>query len=276
MCPDGEHYPPNFLTVTLTNPGTRVPTFELIPVALVLLTLGFAAFVQGFSGFAFGILAMAIISLFAPSPERVSVVTTLGALSAQITLGAIGWRQFGINFKLIALLLCGMVVGIPLGYQFLLHTGQHPQPAFRIAFGCVLLAFAAHGLSRPHIPRKLPALLAPPTGLLSGLITGAFSSGGPPLVLYTYSREKDPRSAKGTLQILLVGSSCIRLASIQSGSGPITLDLLKWAAISVPIVIALCLLGHYSSRRVSIRTFTAGVYALIAVAGILQMIKAFQ
>jgi uncharacterized membrane protein YfcA len=239
-----------------------MPELSLFPILAAALILGIAAFTQGFSGFGFGILATAMLATVWPDVERASVLASLGAVIVQFTLIAVAQRdRHRIDWRAVGLLMTGTLVGIPLGYAFLVQGKSTPW--FRVIFGWL----------RPRVRRPIPWGFAPLIGGVSGVISGAFSSGGPPLVLYIYAREHDPRMAKATLQAVFIASTVARLIVVQTGQYPITWPLLHWLVITAPLVVAFVLVGHWMSRKVTIRVFTWAVYAVIAAAGLMQIAK---
>jgi uncharacterized membrane protein YfcA len=202
--------------------------------------------------------------------ERATVLASLSAIVVQFALMATARRDdHGIDWGTVALLMVGAIIGIPLGYAMLVQ-GQS-SGLFRVIFGVVLLAFAANGWFSPHVRRPMHWGFGPVIGAISGTISGAFSSGGPPLVLYIYAREHDPRLAKGTLQAVFIASTAARLITIQSGRYPITWSMLQWLLLVSPFALALTLFGHVLSRRVSVQFFCWVVYGLIAMAGLVQI-----
>ncbi|OGV75262.1 MAG: hypothetical protein A3K19_02240 [Lentisphaerae bacterium RIFOXYB12_FULL_65_16] len=230
-----------------------------------------AAFAQGFSGFGYGILAMAVLSLVVTDIERASVFVTLSVTVLIIALLIRSRRDVAIDYRQAAMLFLGLLAGCPLGYWFVLRQGD--MPACRIIFGAVLILFALNGLLKPHIRRHIPMALAPVFGVFSGLLSGAFSSGGPPIVLYLYAQEDDPRKALGTVQLVFLGASVYRLAIVGFSERGLTQDLLLSAAVMAPVAVVGTLAGYLATRKVSSRAFLLGVYALIVTAGALNILK---
>ena len=246
-----------------------IGTTELL---LALALMCFSAFSQGFSGFGYGIIAMAGLAFFWPDIERASVILTMQGLVLFPLIARLSDRGPGrIDWKLVAWLFPATIVGMPFGYRFILYAGS--QPVYRLLFGIALILFSINGFVRPHFSKPLPAWLAPVAGFLGGLISGAMSSGGPPIILFLYSREKDARRAKGTAQTIFSMTCFVRLATVQLGAKPITLDLVRWTALSLPLLIAIIFLAHRLSTKVSSQAFSRVVYTLIGFAGLVNLVK---
>jgi uncharacterized membrane protein YfcA len=233
-----------------------------------------AAFAQGFSGFGYGILAMAMLSLLTTDLERASVFVTLSVMVLVTTLLLRSRRDVRIDWKQAAGLSLGVLAGSPFGYWFMLRQGG--MPVCRLVFGVVLVLFALNGLLKPHVRRHIAMPLAPLFGVFSGLLSGAFSSGGPPIVLYLYSQEDDPRLAVGTVQAVFCFASLYRLVLVGVGERGFTADVLTPAALLAPVVILGTLAGYMAARRVSCRTFLLGVYAVIIAAGAMNIAKGMK
>jgi uncharacterized membrane protein YfcA len=245
-----------------------------INLALLAVIVFGAAFAQGFSGFGYGILAMAMLSLVITDLERASVFVTLSVMVLVTTLLLRSRRDVRIDWRQAAGLFLGILAGSPFGYWFMLRQGG--MPICRVVFGVVLVLFALNGLLRPHIRRRLSVALAPVFGVFSGLLSGAFSSGGPPIVLYLYSQEDDPRLAVGTVQAVFCGAGIYRLVIVGLGERGFTADMLGTAALLAPVVILGTLAGYLVARRVSCRAFLLGVYGVIILAGAMNIAKGIK
>ena len=92
-----------------------------------------AGFVQGLSGFAFGMVAMSFW-VWGIEPRVAAVMAVFGSLTGQVVAALSSRRQF----RLIALapFLAGGAVGIPLGIAVLPHLNAD---LFRLALGSVLV-----------------------------------------------------------------------------------------------------------------------------------------
>ncbi len=234
----------------------------------------FAAFTQGFAGFGFGILAMAQMSLFVPGMERASVVVSLVSLVVACATMAMDREAGRVDWKGYCLLAPGTLLGVPLGYRFLEAFGG--SALFQAVFGVVLIGFGWNGLARPHLHRPAPLWLAGPMGLASGMISGAACSGGPPLVIYLYSRVADPRMARSTLALLFATSSLWRVVSVHFGPRPVDGPVLAWAGLLAVPAIVVAAWAHVWSRRFSARAFTMAVSVVLAGIGLLQLAGALS
>ena len=237
---------------------------------LFVLIVTFSAFAQGFMGLGFGIIAMAGVAFTPWDLERASVVLNLLFVVLNGTIIYAGRKDFRINWKLVGVILLGEIAGVPVGYWFIFSFGD--QPVFRLTLGVVLIAFAAYELFRPRIKKKLNMALGVVAGLTGGFLAGAFSSGGPPLALFIYSRHKNAADAKGTLQVVFLAATLWRVFTIVTFGGGISIQILKIAGMSFPLAVLFTWLGHLLTRRVSGEVFVKVVYTFIGIAGLMNIL----
>jgi uncharacterized membrane protein YfcA len=241
---------------------------------LFCLLIGFGAFTQGFTGLGFGIIVLAGVAFTPWNFERTTVVLNLLLLVLNCSIIYASRKESRINWRLVGYILMGEVFGVPIGYWFILAFGD--RPVFRLAFGATLTLFAANELFRPKIRRELNMTFGVLAGLMGGFLAGAFTAAGPPLALFVYSRQKDPRLAKGTLQTVFISATIWRLVNIAMFGKGITMAVTKIAAMTLPILVFFTFMGHMVSRRVSKGTFLKIVYSFIGLAGVMNMIKGLQ
>lgn len=238
------------------------------------LLIGLGAFTQGFTGIGFGIIVLAGIAFTPWDFERATVVLNLLLLVLNGSIIYASRKDAPINWRLVGYILVGEIFGVPLGYWFILAFGN--QPVFRLVFGATLALFAANELFRPRIRRELNMAFGVFAGVIGGFLAGAFTAAGPPLALFVYSRQKDPRLAKSTLQTVFLSATIWRLANIILYGKGITLPVMKMAAMTLPVLVACVVLGHSVSRRVSKDMFLKIVFSIILVAGIMNILKGLQ
>ena len=243
--------------------------FDLQTVILIMSVAALAAFVQGYAGFGYGVLSMTIFSFLALDIERASVVVTLISLAVMGLLFFLSRPTSKMVWKRILLIMCGALIGSPLGYWFIVVYGK--QPLFNVVFGIVLLYFSASGILSPHLRRRIHAVLAVGIGTVAGFISGAFVSGGPPVVLYLYSQTGDPREMKASLQAVFFMMSVYRLILVGAGGIGYSKEMLLVSLCAIPAVAAALLVGHALSRRTSAELFRKTVYALLGLIGIILL-----
>lgn len=151
-----------------------------------------------------------------------------------------------IRFRIVAPLLAGAVIGVPIGISAILYLDG---PLFRGLVGSILVAFAsvlARGRSYP-LPR--PHIASFPIGIASGIMNGSTSMGGPPVILFLANQAvpKDVFRANIVTYFSLTNVVSISLVTSQ---GLVSAELLLMTAALAPMLLA----GTYAGSRISGRT----------------------
>ncbi len=234
---------------------------------IVLATAG-AAFVQGYAGFGFGIVTVGLLAALLPAGLlEVTALATLLATATMTAFLALSRSRKPVAWRHVARLVAGIALGLPLGLWFVASFSE--QPVARLALGGLLLAFAVHAMVGTQRRYRLPPRAAPPLGMLGGFISGAFSTGGPPLVVYLYSQTDDPRDMKATVKATFLITCLYRLGVLSVAKPAMMLGLIPTALLCLPAVLAMLFLGHRLSMRAGVATFHAVVYGLIGLLGVL-------
>lgn len=241
-------------------------------IALIVGIIAVAAVVHGYGGFGFGMTAMSVFALLPYRMEPMAGVVTAGALVLLVVLLRISRAQGGIRWKRVALILLGVVAGTPLGYLFIVKTGD--LPVFRVTLGVFLIVAGIIGAMGIRIRRKPPAFAGPLIGVLGGFLSGAFVTGGAPLVLYLYALEEDARTMKATVQCIFIAMTTYRLVMVRligdAFSGSVVVALLA----ALPLTVIGVVVGHKLSRADTADRFRVRAHALIAIFGLVVTLRA--
>lgn len=219
---------------------------------MILAVAGGAAlggFVQGLSGFAFALIAVAIWSPFLP-PSIVGPLAIFGSLLGQI-LGAAQIRR-GFDPRRALPMLVGGLLGIPAGILLLSHVDP---TAFRLVVGVLLLAWSLSVLFGRGLPivRGGGSLADAGVGLAGGVMGGLAGLTGPAPVLWTMLRGWDRDSARSAFQTFnLVIQAAAMAAYLAAGAvGPEAgaLFLVVAAGMLGPTVLGTWLYGRVDEAR---------------------------
>lgn len=154
-----------------------------------------SALLQSVTGFGFGIVMMAVMPLFLPMQNALSISTILsGTLNAVILTRCwrdIHWKQLWLP---VVFCLCGSSLG-----TFLMAS--NPSPIYKRLLGVFLILLAIWLYFFSDRVRIRPTLYsAGIAGIVSGLCGGLFSVNGPPMVLYFISVLEDKKTYLSTIQ----------------------------------------------------------------------------
>ncbi|MCB9732036.1 MAG: sulfite exporter TauE/SafE family protein [Deltaproteobacteria bacterium] len=230
-----------------------------------------AAFTQGVVGFGFGLVAMGLLPLLVPELVAIPLV----AIYSLCVAAFIAWQvRAHVSWTRLRPLLVGLVVGVPLGIAFL--TTVDPRwirltlGVFLVAYVMWSLTFAAR-LGGRHVSDRWGYL----AGLLSGVLGGAFNTGGPPLAVYVTMKDWSKDATKATLQVLFALTSVLAIVG-HATTGRMTPDVLRLTAIVLPAVVAGVWVGARLYARIDQRTFQRGLLAVLFIVGLVFMNKALH
>lgn len=219
-------------------------------------------------GFGAGLIAVGTLALVYPDLRDVVVMILLVNLPAELSVvlssrRTIAWRG--------VLLIClGILVGIPLGTLIL----KEGEPTFVLALlgGFLIVA----GLTFLTLPGdrvvNWPDWVKPPVGLVSGILTGLFGTGGPPLIVY-YRLGALPKTAfRGNLMAIFLLMTFVRAPSYAMG-GLITTTRV-WSSLAVlPAVLLGAWLGHRIHITLPEPTFRRLVSLALMAIGLVLLLR---
>lgn len=228
---------------------------------LELCVLFLAALVQGFLGFGYGILGMGGLSLLRDVQESASIINVTGLVTTGGLALALGRHA---DWRLVLRLVPGIVAGIVAGV-FVLGT-LDPRP-LKLMLGISITAIAAWNLSTWRPRGRAPGWHDAPVSLVSGLFTGMFNMGGPPLIAHVYRRDETPDTLRATLQTVLLTSVSFRIVTAY-GNGMLTDVVWRASAIGVIASALGATAGLVLGRRLSAERFRRATWLALAVFGV--------
>jgi uncharacterized protein len=232
----------------------------------LILTVAFGAalagFVQGLSGFGFGLTAMALWA-WTLEPKLAATLSVFGALVGQL-LAAFTVRR-GWDFKALLPFLAGGFAGLPLGLYLLPRLDV---PMFKAVLGlflvvvCPLMFFAAR-LPRVRGGPAGDALAGAAGGVMGGL--GGFTGVVPTLWCTVRGFDKDGQRA--IIQNFNLAMQVVTFGSYLA-TGIIAPRMLPLLAIVAPAVVIPVLLGARIYIGITELTFRKLVLGLLSASGI--------
>lgn len=237
----------------------------------LIVTLGtiVAGFVQGLSGFAFGLAAMSFWA-WVLDPRLAATLAVFGALLGQI-LAAVTMRR-GIDFKLLLPFVLGGLVGIPLGVAFLPRLDMD---WFKTVLGTLLVVWCPTMLLAKRLPR-LPfggrvadAVVGMAGGVLGGI--GGFSGSVPTLWCTLRGFEKDAQRA--VIQNFNLSMLTVTMGTYLA-TGIVTREMVPWFAIVAIAMPVPTLFGARLYIGISEARFRQLVLGLLTASGIALLASA--
>jgi uncharacterized membrane protein YfcA len=239
---------------------------QLVVVAAV---LAFAQAVYVLLGFGAGLIAVGALALVVPELRDVVVLLLLVNLPAEAAIVAGGRRR--VRWRGVGAVGIGIVVGVPAGTWLL---DRADPPLLLGLLGLVLVAVGIAFLAAPRRPfRRPPAAISPAIGLLSGVLSGLFGTGGPPLVVYYQLRGLAKTEFRDTLMAVFLLVTAVRLPSYWA-AGLLTRERLVSAAVVLPGVLLGGWLGHRTHLELDESAFRRAVSVALAVIGVVLLARA--
>jgi len=220
-----------------------------------------AGFVQGLSGFGFGLISMSLMPLVIGLKEA-AAISTIFSLLATITTFIRHYREY--NWRIGFPFLVSVCIGVPVGV-FLLEKASE-QVLIKVLGGMMLL-FAAREFLQRSQPKSIPRPLVVPLGLFSGALSGAFNLGGIPSAAYAYSNPWSRGQIMAFLQVMITLSCALRIGFY--GKFGYFHDISPlWAVLMVAPVFGTIWLGHVVLERIHPKHMKQGIFIFIGIAGL--------
>lgn len=236
---------------------------------MILLGAALAGFVQGLSGFGFGLTAMSIWA-WTLDPKLAAALSVFGGLTGQL-IQAVTMRR-GFDLKRVAPFFAGGLAGLPVGLWLLPRLDV---PLFKAVLGGMLLVICplmlfAHRL--PHVERggRLgDALSGAAGGVMGGL--GGFTGVVPTLWCTVRGFAKDEQRA--VIQNFNLAMLAITFASYLATG---VAGTAQWPlfAMMVPAMLVPSLLGGRLYLGISPEAFRRVVLGLLTVSGVALLVAA--
>ena len=239
---------------------------EIILLCLIAVVTFGASFVQSVTGFGFGIVAM----IFLPSLLSYTEANALSSILSTITsLIVVMVTYKNVNWKNLIFTLLGSLVANYFAVNFMKTTANE---TLILLLGIALFLLSIFFFFFSDKVKIRPTWYAGLTaGLISGVMSGLFAIGGPPVVIYYMQSEENSDKYLATISAYFVFSGIITVA-LKAISGFITTNVLIGFAIGVIGMIIGSLLGKRTRNKANSKMIKKAVYGVMAVSGIINII----
>jgi hypothetical protein len=191
---------------------------------------------------------------FFPLTFTVPLITTTDAFAATSTVfryrRQVAWREF-------ARLVPSMLIGMAIGATLLINLPRDPA---LLALGVFITMYGAYVLAGPRRLTNAPGWLAWPIGVIGGVFSALFGTGGPIYVMFLSSRLDDKGVLRATSAIVVGMSIWIRLVLFVATG--LLVD--RTLAAMVLLLLPFELLGLWLGNRLHHALTRSGVFRLIA------------
>jgi len=226
-----------------------------------------AGFVQGLSGFAFGMVAMSVWA-WTLEPQLAALLALFGAMTGQVIAAVTVRRSF--DKSVLWPFLLGGLVGVPFGVWLLPHLDL---VVFKLCLGLLLVLWCPAMLMSQHLPkvafggRVADGVAGAIGGAMAGI--GGFSGTIPTLwcTLRGFQRDTQRAVIQNFNLSMLLGAFGIHLFSGNIGRSLLPLLGVVAVAVAVPVLLGARLyigISEVVFRKIVLGLLTASGVALLA------------
>lgn len=222
-----------------------------------------AGFVQGLSGFAFGLVAMSFW-VWVLDPRTAAVLAVFGALTGQI-IAAVSVRR-GFDAQRVLPFVLGGLLGVPLGVLLLPRLNVD---GFKAVLGALLVLWCPAMLMARQLPRitRGGRLADGAVGLAGGVMGGIGGFTGTLPTLWCTLRGLDKDAQRAVVQNFNLSMLAVTMGSYVA-TGLVTRPMLPLLALVAPAMLVPTLLGTRLYIGISDARFRQVVLGLLSLSGV--------
>lgn len=241
-------------------------------VFLVAVALG--AWVQAISGFAFGLIVIAIVQL----TGAFTIIEAAAAISilafANIVMSLFDTYRF-IDRNLFLGLIAGQIPAIGIGVWLLGYLTTTALTLLELIFGLFLIMSGlALTINPSPMTNRSSNFKTIGAGFFGGIFGGMFAASGPIVGWFSYLQPLQIASIRASL-LAMLGVTTLTRTLIVAVGGVFTIHLLQWIAIGIPVVIAFTYLGKRFPLALSDQSFRRVMFILVLITGCWICMRAF-
>lgn len=241
----------------LTPDGAPLETSAMLIVIGVMFLYTFVGICAGFGG---GLTSMPLITMVLPLKMAAPMSVMVGTATA---LYATWLSRKETDWKSAAVLILFSFAGIPVGLYALSYLPDH---IMKIGLGGFIIIYSFYSLFIPRLPVYDKRWIAAPMGAIAGALGAAFSTNGPPVVMYGMLRNLGPAAFRGTLNAFFTANNIAIIGGLAT-SGILTISTIKLVIFCIPTMLLGSLVGQYVHKRISVKTFRIMVFLLLIASG---------
>jgi uncharacterized membrane protein YfcA len=195
-------------------------------------------------------------------PQQAAPLGALIAITNQIILTTRFRHAF--NLRAVAPLSVAAIIGIPFGVTLLKQVDSR---ALLLVLGMVIVGYALYALLNLRLlPIRHPGW-AYGFGFAAGILSGAYNTGGPPIVIYATCKGWPPQEFKANLQgMFLLNSITVIVTHLLNQE--YTASIVQTYVTTLPFLALGLLAGLYADRFIQPTIFRRVVLWLLLVIGL--------
>lgn len=163
-----------------------------------------------------------------------------------------------------------MLAGMGLGVFALVRA---PERVLLLVLGIFILCYSAWSLLLRRTPQPFGAGWALPFGVVGGMFTAMFGTGGPFYTIYLTRRVQDKLVLRATISGVIFFSGAARLALFSSAGLYHDRSLLLLAAILFPFAMGGLWLGSHLHSRLPAARVVQAIWGVLIIGGISLILR---
>lgn len=242
-------------------------TFDLLTLAQLALIIVFGYTVFGLTGFGSSVTAMPLLVLLIPLRMAVPLMLVFDLVSG-LLLGLKNRRFIDKReaLRLIPFMVAGMAIGV-------LALVRAPERVLLVVLGLFILCYSGWSLLVRGKPQPLASAWAGPFGIVGGIFTALFGTGGPFYTIFLTRRLHDKLTLRATISGVLFFSAVARLV-LFTGAGlyrDAALPLL--AAVLLPFALGGLYVGNRLHQWLPAERIKQAVWVVLIAGGINLVVR---
>lgn len=245
-------------------------TLTLSSYLVLAATLLVAYVIFGIAGFGSALVASPVMALYIPVAKIVPLLALLDMCAAIVNVSRDGRNAQWAELKR---LIPVMIIGSLMGAAILLKT--RPD-ILLLALSIFVVLYALYSLSGLKPDRQFSPKASVPFGLVGGIFSALFGSGGFIYAIYLSGRIEKKEAFRMT-QTTLIGMSTLTRVVIFTFAGVyLDIDLLLLALVLLPGMLVGITLGRHFTLKMSREQFMKLINVILLASGTVLMVKYFS
>ena len=230
---------------------------QLISIGLIVL---FASVIQALFGFGFGLISVPLMIFFIDLPTAVVTATSVSTVSCAVQW----WQSRAVKAREMSQrLVCSAIIGMPFGLWLLLNVDVRLMKAILGIVVLIGVFLSIKGFDLQRLPKSFDYAM----GVVSGVLSTATSTNGPPLVFLLHSRHYTPENFRAVLNRVFTILNFLTLVTFIV-AGKFTPEAMRLAMISIPVMGVGVWLGTRARKSINPENFRNLVVGLLFISGL--------
>jgi uncharacterized membrane protein YfcA len=242
---------------------------DLVDLIFALSIMFLAGIVQGFAGFGFSLVSVPILIIFLPAQL---VIPSLIIPGLALNIAVLFEVHPHLDMKRIWPLIVTAFIGIPIGAHILKTIDVSVLKIFVGMFIIVTATLLYIGWRRP-LKKEWKAFL--PIGFISGILQGAITTSGPPVILFLTNQGDGKNRFRASLVFYFLILNILTIPTFIL-NGLFTREVIIFSFEIVPALVSGALLGMWLARRVHDSIWRRIALGLVALSGLMGLFSGLE